>query len=412
MVQIKQTSGSNVNSYESDTPMQGLLSEQYKILIALLNSQTRSSSNDISNQSLHALVSNFSGKILCSFSQSFMVHNTYWILDSCATHHVCYCQNLLSRMHKLTTSFTVSPPNWVVIRIEFVGTISIFLDLILENVLFIPSFKYYLISIRSLLAQYLFSMEFTTTSYSIQDPSHARKIGTASKIDKLYVLQSENNSVQFSISCNKISLDDTTIWHYRLGHPLYQKIHDMKHVMQNISSSSSHSHSHCDVCPLAKQNRLPFSSHITFASKPFDLIHIDIWGSYHVPTHKGYKFFLTIVDDCIRFTWIFLLKNKFDVLHIFPSFCTYFSTQYNTKVKCVGSDKAPELAFTQFFKTNGIVSQHSCMARPQQNSIAERKHQHLLKVARSLQFQSKVPIEYWGDFILTATYLINRTHRT
>lgn len=67
------------------------------------------------------------------------------------------------------------------------------------------------------------------------------------------------------------------------------------------------------MCPLAKLRRLSFVSSNNMAGVPFDLIHYDVWGPYHVPTYGGKQYFFTIVDDCTRFTWTYLLHAKSEV---------------------------------------------------------------------------------------------------
>jgi len=40
---------------------------------------------------------------------------------------------------------------------------------------------------------------------------------------------------------------------------------------------------------------------------------MDIWGPFSKVSIHGHKYFLTIVDDFSRFTWVVLLKTKAEV---------------------------------------------------------------------------------------------------
>ncbi|XP_019262481.1 PREDICTED: uncharacterized protein LOC109240314 [Nicotiana attenuata] len=94
------------------------------------------------------------------------------------------------------------------------------------------------------------------------------------------------------------------------------------------------------------------------------------------------------------------------------SFLIMVERRFGKKVKRIRSDNAMELGkgFFQsnFFQSQGILHETSCVATPQQNGVVERKHRHLFEVARSLYFHSQVPLQYWGECVLTATHLINR----
>jgi hypothetical protein len=60
-----------------------------------------------------------------------------------------------------------------------------------------------------------------------------------------------------------------------------------------------------------------------------------------------------------------------------------------------------------FFNKIGITPHVSCPHTHQQNCLVERKHRHIVEVGLSLLAQASVPLKFWDEAFLTATYLIN-----
>jgi len=214
-----------------------------------------------------------------------------------------------------------------------------------------------------------------------------------------------------AIQVNKVSSYE--LWHQRLGHPSRQALSKLSPSISNIFSS--HQENLCDVCLRAKQTRSSFSRSENIAMNKFDLIHIDIWGAYRVKALCGAQYFLTIIDDASRGVWVYLMNDKSEASQLIQNFCQIINTQFGVKIKTIRSDNGREFtsgSMQKFYNDNGIVHQRSCVDTPQQNGRVERKHRHILNVARALRFQANLPIEFWGECVLTAAYLINRTHHS
>lgn len=120
------------------------------------------------------------------------------------------------------------------------------------------------------------------------------------------------------------------LWHKRLGHLYVSKLQSLHSVLCFLLEKLI-TDFHCKNCHLAKQKHLLFVSNNKISDSPFDLVHVDVWGPFSTHTNDGYRYFLTIVDDCSRATWVYVLKAKSDVLIIFPSFVTIIETQFDRK---------------------------------------------------------------------------------
>ena len=75
----------------------------------------------------------------------------------------------------------------------------------------------------------------------------------------------------------------------------------------------------------------------------------DIWGPNSTVSINGHRYYITIVDDFTRHTWIFFLKHKSKAANCLISFITMVETQFSTKIKSIRSDNGPEFNLVPFF---------------------------------------------------------------
>lgn len=80
------------------------------------------------------------------------------------------------------------------------------------------------------------------------------------------------------------------------------------------------------------------------------------------------------------------MRLKFETSTHVKSFISPFQTHFQKTIKTITTDNSPLFFLKDFYAKQGIFLQTFCVDTPQHNNIVERKHQHILNVARSLVF--------------------------
>ena len=153
-------------------------------------------------------------------------------------------------------------------------------------------------------------------------------IGSAREREGLYYFMENSKKFQpIQSTCfESISVSNNfMLWQYRIGHPSF---YYLKHLLFDLFRNKGPSSFRCEICELAKHHRSFFPSRPYQASKPFLVIHSDVWGPSRVTTMFGKKWFVSFIDDHARLSWVYLLKDKSEVKEIFKVFYTMVETQF------------------------------------------------------------------------------------
>ncbi|MBW0516672.1 hypothetical protein O181_056387 [Austropuccinia psidii MF-1] len=181
--------------------------------------------------------------------------------------------------------------------------------------------------------------------------------------------------VDYSLPRGLLSIDLTTLWHNRLGHPgpTPAKILGLPSGIIDFMT-----------CNLKKAQCLPFGNHFKNADLPLDCVHIDLFVQF--------------------------LKKKSDAFSQFLLVKKGMENHHDRTLKKLVSDCGGEFLnenFNDLSRDCGFKHVFAPPETPQQNVFSERENRTILETAHCMLGASNLPRSYWEEELKTATMLSN-----
>lgn len=132
-------------------------------------------------------------------------------------------------------------------------------------------------------------------------------------------------------------------WHKVLGHRNLSDIRKMSELAVDMHIAKCDHDDICETCIQCKQTRDAFPREsFTNTGNKLDLIHTDVCGPLQLPTPRGNRYILTLIDDHTRYSHIYLIKHKSDVREKMIEFVNMMKTQHGIVPKVIRSDRGGE----------------------------------------------------------------------
>ena len=140
-------------------------------------------------------------------------------------------------------------------------------------------------------------------------------------------------------------------------------------------------------------------------------MHIDLCGPTRSKGLNGEEYFMLLVDEFTRMTWVCLLKRKSEDFECFKIFKELVENEVELRIKCLRSDNGGEFTskeFNLYCEENGIKIQFLAARTPQQNGVAERKNKTMTEMAKTMLNDSQISDKFWGQAVHTSVHILNK----
>ncbi|CAI7903696.1 unnamed protein product [Closterium sp. NIES-54] len=222
-------------------------------------------------------------------------------------------------------------------------------------------------------------------------------------------------------SCRLLS-HQTLLWHHRLGHPSLPRLRGMHSRLLVSCLPTSLPPLPPSLAPPylpcveGQQRAAPHSSSFPPTTSPLQTLYMDMWGPTRVSGQSHERYFLLVVDDFTRYTTVFPLRSKGQVVDVLIPWIHTIRLQLRERfstdlpVLRLHSEQGGEFSsdlFKDFCRWEGIFESFTLPDPPQQNGIAERCIGLVMEVARTSMIHAATPHFLWPFAVWYAAHQLN-----
>ena len=184
----------------------------------------------------------------------------------------------------------------------------------IENILLIDGLKHNLLSVSQLCDKGN-RVIFKSKECFITHMEENKVIFKGERVNNVYTIDLSSLTNQ-SVECFIAIKVDSCIWHRRLGHTSIELIGDLNkgdHAI-GLPKVKFQKDKIYGACQMGKQVKSSFKAKIKVTTtRPFQLLHMDLFGPCRVASLGGKHYAYVIIDDYSRFTWYSFLLIRMKV---------------------------------------------------------------------------------------------------
>lgn len=342
-----------------------------------------------------------------------------FVVDSGASDHFVCTDNVFSETTTLNDPIEITTAKrGVSMNVTKKGKISS-INCEIKNVLYAPDVGKNLLSVGKITNNDL-TVVFRKDNVKVIREADNTLITEGKRVGNLYEIEfavsKSKRSANVSVDDNCINFSEQSLklklWHARLGHLNPNSLKWMcDNNLLNFKFKANDT-DFCEPCAMAKSKCKPHKGKISKTTRILELVHTDVCSASPDVTFDGFRYFLTFLDDFSNFVTVYLIRSKSEVADLMIQYITENTNRHNlplSRIRCDNGGEYINNKLEDYCKQKGVILETTIRDNPEQNGKAEKLNDTLLSKARTLLISAGLAPSMWGEAVLTAAYLYNRT---